>query len=443
MKFLENLLFYLAIAVIICLCYISMFNTYQTDDYGFAARTNDLGFVPHIVEKYFHWGGRFFSFSLNALNPAGNLSLNWIPKVFPVFLWGNLILGFFLNFRRYFKLNKAEAFRKSCIAFLFYTVVLASLYEHYYWISGALVYFLPHIFALYFIYLLGIKNPKFYHQLLKFLLIIVMMGSNEIVAIYLLLFLAFLVFETRTKTSVFQFVTGFIFFCVLFFAPGNFVRLDHQEGDFLMTSIKKIGVFLANNAYVFLKVGLVIPLFLAVFHAEISKINREFTLKTKWIFQGFSFVALAFTGFIMLVSERTIEPIIIYSLLSISVLVMHYLPKIKKLWIFSLLMICIPSITLFPYKLIYFKLHYNINPIFTEALTTDLQNFEKEIFQRHETLRNSKDEKVVLKPIKIIPKVLYFGELGTAENRNYVNQQLEAFYGKKEVVLFKKLIILK
>mgnify|MGYP003443137104 CR=1 FL=1 len=84
----------------------------------------------------------------------------------------------------------------------------------------------------------------------------------------------------------------------------------------------------------------------------------------------------------------------------------------------------------------------NGNEVIAE-IKKKMQNFEKEIFQRHETLRNSKDEKVVLKPIKIIPKVLYFGELGTAENRNYVNQQLEAFYGKKEVVLFKKLIILK
>ena len=168
MKFLDNFLFFLSLAVILSLCYFSCFNTFQTDDYGLAGRTNEIGFLPAAKELYMNWGGRYFSYSLNALNPAGNLSAFWLPKVFPIFLWANLILGFYLNFKRYFHLNFAEALKRSFIAFLFYTVLLANISEHYFWISGAMVYFLPHIFALYFIYLVGIRAPKLHHQLLKF-----------------------------------------------------------------------------------------------------------------------------------------------------------------------------------------------------------------------------------------------------------------------------------
>ncbi|NRS91164.1 hypothetical protein HNQ03_000229 [Chryseobacterium sp. 16F] len=412
-----------------------MFNTYQTDDYGFAASTNELGIWQHCIQKYFNWGGRYFAFSLNAFNPAGNLSLNWLPKAFPMFLWGNLIFGFFLNFQRYFNLNNSQAVKKSFIAFLFYTVVLASLSEHYFWLTGAIVYQLPHIFGLYFLYILGIKKTNLLLEILKYFLIFAMMGSNEIVALFLLLFLIFQFYKNLNKDTFSQFVFGLIFFCFTFFAPGNFVRMGDEETDFWMSNLKKIAVAIANAVYVLLKVGLIIPLFIAVFQAEILKIKQQFSVKDLWKFQMMLMVVLAFTGFIMVASERSLEPILIFALLSTSVLVSQYFNKIKKLWMVSLALIFIPSIMLFPYKSIYFNLNYNLNEIGEELISTDLQKFENEIADRHETLRTSKSKEVGLKPIKTVPKILYFDELGTVNNRNYVNSQLKAFYKKKSVFI--------
>lgn len=216
MKFLENFLFILSLIVIICLCYFTSFNTFQTDDYGFAGKTNNIGIFAHITELYFNWGGRFFSYSLNTLNPAGNLYLNWVPKLFPIFLWASLIVGFYLNLRRYFHLNLVKALKKSSVAFLFYTIILASISEHYFWITGAIVYFLPHVFALFFIYIIGIRNPKLYHQIIKYLLIVLIMGSNEIIALFLLLFLSFELYKNHSKKSIVEFSTGLIFFCIIF-----------------------------------------------------------------------------------------------------------------------------------------------------------------------------------------------------------------------------------
>ena len=437
MKILQNFVVILAIAVIICLCYFSMFNTFQTDDYGFSASTNNKGYATFIVDIYNNWGGRYFSFSLNALNPAGNLSWNWLPKIFPIFLWSNLIFAFFLNFKLYFGLNNGDAIKKSLIAFLFYTVALASLSEHYFWITGSIIYFLPHIFALYFIYIIGIEKPKIHHLLLKFLLIIVIMGSNEIIALFLLLFLAFHLYKNFNKTAVFQFLFGLVFFCFAFFAPGNFVRLNPEETGFFTSFIKKFGVFIANSAYVSLKIGLLVPLFAFVFHQEILKINERLSIKDRWSFQIILGIVLAFTGFIMIASERSLETILIYSLLSTSILLVHYFPKIRKFWMISVIAIFIPSIMLFPYKIIYFNLNFNLNNIGKELLHSNLKDFETEIYLRHETLRNSKKDHLELKPIENIPKILYFGELGTEKDRNYINQQLQDFYHKKSVVLKK------
>ena len=435
MKILENFLTILSIAVIICLCYFSIYNTFQTDDYGFSATTNNDGFLQNIVGLYKNWGGRYFSFSLNALNPAGNLSYNWLPKFFPIFLWSNLILGFFINFKQHFGLNNLDAFKRSLIAFLFYTVVLASLSEHYFWLTGAIIYFLPNLFALYLIYILGIKKPKFHHQLLKYILIIAIMGSNEINALFLLLLLSLQLYKKFNRKYLFQFLFGLMFFCLAFFAPGNFVRLDHEESGFFTNIIKKVGIFGANTGYIFLKIGSLIPLFSAVFYQEILKINKKISLRYRWNFQIILGIVLVFSGFIVLVSERSFETILVYSLLSTSILIVHYFPKIKKFWMISIVVIFIPSVMLFPFKIIYFNLNYNLNNIAKELIYSNLKGFEHEINSRHEVLKNSKEDTIILKPIKNIPKIIFFDELGTAENKDYSNQQLQEFYHKKSVVV--------
>lgn len=222
--------------------------------------------------------------------------------------------------------------------YFFYTVLLASISEHYFWISGAIVYFLPHIFALYFIYFVGIRNPKLHHQILKYLLIVLMMGSNEIVALFLLLFLIFQLYKNYSQNAIAEFSIGLIFFCIIFFAPGNFVRMSPSEDGFALGVLKKIGVAFANGGYISLKIGLIIPLFLAVFQTEILKINRKVALKDRWNYQIILMIVLAFSGVIMLVSERSLETILIYSLLSTSIWIAHYFPKIKNFGWFLLLL---------------------------------------------------------------------------------------------------------
>lgn len=210
--------------------------------------------------------------------------------------------------------------------------------------------------------------------------------------------------------------------------------MSPSEDAFVLRVLKKIGIAFANGGYISLKIGLIMPLFIGIFHAEILKINYKISLKDRWNYQIILVIVLTFSGIIMLASERSLETILIYSLLSTSILIVYYFPKIKKLWMFSLASIFIPSIMLFPYKIIYFNLNYNLYNIAKELYFNNLKDFENEIFERHETLRDSKDDKVVLKRVRNIPKILYFDELGNAKNRNYVNQQLEVFYHKKSIV---------
>ena len=147
MKLFQKIIFGLSIIIFIGLCYISSFNVFQTDDYIYASQTRDLGALENSFTLYKNWGGRYLTYSLNTIIPAGKSEFYWLPKVLPIAYFTLLICGFYNNLRFYFKQKKTEALEKSFILFLFYTICLSSISEHYFWISGANVYFLSFILA--------------------------------------------------------------------------------------------------------------------------------------------------------------------------------------------------------------------------------------------------------------------------------------------------------
>lgn len=127
MKFFQKIIFGISIITFIGLCYISSFNVFQTDDYIYASQTRDLGALENAFTLYKNWGGRYFTYSLNTIIPAGKSEFYWLPKVLPIAYFTLLICGFYNNLRFYFKQKKTEALEKSFILFLFYTVCLSNI----------------------------------------------------------------------------------------------------------------------------------------------------------------------------------------------------------------------------------------------------------------------------------------------------------------------------
>ncbi|WP_449400055.1 hypothetical protein [Chryseobacterium wanjuense] len=125
MKLAKNILVFLSILLYIGLIYIAFFNVYQTDDYIYSYGTKKLGIMGNSLDFYKNWGGRYFGYTINTLNPISNDPENILPKIYPVLLFSTFIGISALNFKKYFKYSSSEALLKGF--FLFFSTPLFSL----------------------------------------------------------------------------------------------------------------------------------------------------------------------------------------------------------------------------------------------------------------------------------------------------------------------------
>lgn len=435
-QFAQNVLSYIALFILGCLVWISQYNVFQTDDFIYASQTRDLGFFHSCLDLYTRWGGRFFSYSLNSLSLAGNEHFWWIPKLFPPFLWLLFLLGLFLNFKSYFKNTTGEAVKNSLIFFLFYTLCLGNIAEHYFWISGATVYFLPVILLLFYFFV-SLKKSVLC-RIVEAILIILILGSNEFVALLLLSVLISRLGKMHSRRNVVLGLIGICFFLVAFLAPGNFSRYDAGGSTLLITLLKKSAVLLYNSGYAALKTGLLLPLFIFIFKNTLSMFAAQLDPR------GWRFLAAATAVCFLLLSYmfllmpgRAGELSVVLLLLTVASGLAKYSIEISRFWWVSILALCLPKIQVINYKVHQVSFNYNIVSIFEDTFVTDLKAYEAEISERADILENSEEENVVLKPIQTLPKVLYFDEMGSLRNENYVNDQMEKFYRKKSVSILK------
>lgn len=434
MKIFKNILFLVSVIVFLCLVYIAQFNVFQTDDYvNAAAAIKSNSKFEHIKGFYLTWGGRYFSYTLNTFIPAGNSNFYWLPKVFPVIYFSTLVLGFWLNLKLYFNQNNRKALINSGILFLFYTVSLASISEHFFWLSCANIYFLPIILAIYFIYFWGKfqRNKKW--KPIIFLLIFFLMGSNEILAIILIQCILFLYLKKRTSENLFLFLFGVVCLSMSIFAPGNFARAKESTETLLEFIYKSSGIFVANSIYIFLKLFLIVPFFAIVFSEILKNISLKVSKFEILLFVAFSLPVLLLSSVMRLALERALDSLILYLLVIFSLALSSYVKQVPKLFLLASLAIFIPKIQLYPQKFIYFNVNYNLYNIGKEIMGNHLYYYEQEINRRHQFIKKSPSKEVKLPKIKNIPSILYFEEMGRKNKPNYINKQLEYFYNKKKV----------
>lgn len=436
MKVVQNIILFLSILLFIGLVYISTFNVYQTDDYIFSYTTQKLGLVENIVDFYRGWGGRYFGYSINMLNPVAYDSREILPKIYPIFLLTSFIGVLVLNFKLFFKDSVTEALRKSFLFFFFYTVLLTSLSEHYFWITGSNIYFLPLILSLLLLFFLGkyqeTQRSVFFY--ISCALVVFLMGSNEVLGFLLLGMLVVNYLYQKSFENKVLLLIGIVFLAVMIFAPGNFKRLHESESTFFIKSIKRIGVFGANTLYISIKTFLIIPLFVLLFEKDLQFLARNLKLRRALTIWCLSFIPLLFLAFILNTIARQFETIIIFFLVTGSIVMVVFYRRIKKLWWLSVVIIFLPATNLFPQKYSNFNFDYNLNAIVQEVFRTDLRNYNREITERISLIQKSTSDSLLLDRIRIVPKVLYFREMASEkEEETYVNDQLQKYFDKKYI----------
>lgn len=436
MKIAKNIVLFLSISLVVGLIYISSFNVYQTDDFIFAHQTQKLGLFKSMTSFYLNWGGRYFGYSFNSFIPVSYDKFGILPKIYPIFLITSLIAVFVLNIQYYFKYSLWKSLLKGFLLFFFCAILLVSLSEHFFWITGANIYFLPTILGGILVYCLGRFNDsarREWHYLSLFL-IIILMGSNEIIALLLIGILLFYYIQKKTRDRFTLLIIGCIFILISFCAPGNFLRLPQNSDSFFLKWTKRIGLLVVNEIYILTKIFIIIPLFVKIFENEISIIYKKVNIKKALILYAISILPLLFLSYILNGIGRPFESIIFYSLLISSLLAFSYKKLLKKIWWISLLMIISPKLIFFPEKYSAFNINYNLNDFFQEIFITDLKGYDMEINKRIEKIKNCKNDTIYLDKIKNKPKILYFDELSTkGEEKKYVNDQLEKYFNKKSL----------
>lgn len=435
MKTVQNILLFLSIILCIGLVYINLFNVYQTDDYIWSYSTRKLGLLGSFKETYMHWGGRYFGYSINMFNPVFYDKSGIFPKIYPVFLIFSFIGVTTLNCKEYFKYSLGESLKKALIFFFFYTILLISIPEHYFWITGSNIYFIPVILAGFLLYFFK-KNEETGRKIwfyLSVLLIIVLMGSNEILALILQGLLMILYDQKRNKQNLIFLGVGSLFLLASFLAPGNFSRMGETE-EGIVKWIKRAGIFGANTMYIVFKTLLVIPLFIKVFEKELHEIREKITFRKAVVIWAVSLLPLLFTGYIANTIARQFESVLFYFFITFSLIFVFKFEEIKKFWWVSVMVIFLPEFKVFPKKYSNFDVDYNLTNIAKEITETDLKGYENQVNNRIKLIEKTPGDSVVVDRIKAVPGVLYFDEMASVnEDETYVNDQLQKYFNKKYI----------
>lgn len=438
MKTVQNITLFLSVLLLIGLVYISFFNVYQTDDYIYSYGTKKLGFLGNVCDFYMHWGGRYFGYTINMLNPVSKDPVNILPKIYPVFLLTSFLSVVILNFRLYFNYTFTEALKKSLLFFFIYTVGLISLPEHYFWITGSNVYFLPVILSGLLLFFYG-KFQQSHKKLWLFLsavIIFILMGANEIIALLLLGALSFICFEKPSKESKILLTIGIIGFLISFLAPGNFNRMVKSDDVFYWMWTKRAAFFTFNFGYIFIKAVFLIPLFTALFFEELTALKSKVKFTKACVICMISLLPLMLLGYLINIVGRQNDNIVIFFLSTFSFILLYKKENLKRFWWISFLVIFLPETDFFSQSYSGFNIDYNMNNFVKEIFVTDLKEYDKEIKDRITIIQNSKEDSLKIDKIKEVPKILYFDELSSAkEEKKYVNDQLEKFFNKKSIVI--------
>ena len=250
-KILAGIIFIYTILPFLILC---IYNVPLGDDFWYASAFKENGILGTQIKYYNEWSGRYMAtFLISTLNP---LSYGYINLAFihPFILISATVLSFKLLIThtiRFFALE-VNTFLVFAIMLFFYLNYLPDVGETFYWMAGAYTYQVPVIFLFFYITLvLKILDSKSaiyitMYSLLSILCMFVIIGSNEVSAVYLTTFniiLLILNFKNSVRKlvpiSIFLIVTLILFY-VSIFADGNFARsvlFEKQSFHFLKASL--------------------------------------------------------------------------------------------------------------------------------------------------------------------------------------------------------------
>lgn len=347
------LILFLLLVLLLPFLYLFAFTHPIADDLGFAYQAKQAPLFDVLVNSYFYsnglYSGNFFMF----LFP---ISLNEL-LYYRLFLLGCFMLFcasifYFIN-TVFPTLNKLD---KIIISLFFVLTVLGStthLSEAFYWQTSVIYYQLSLTFVLfYFVWLIQYFQQSFIfnkivHQILLVLMLILIIGMKESIALIMGFIAASLFYYSQFKTKenkmffTIQLLVAFIFISFLLAAPGNDFRMGvyHDNKNFsrsLIYTILQMGRFSAT--WLFACSGIVFVFIVAELHQKAVPFLKKLDWKIALlVFFGILFLCIfpAYWATGILGQHRTLNLASLFFVLFLLVLAINKGGYLKQLIPFS------------------------------------------------------------------------------------------------------------
>ena len=209
---------------------VAFFNSMAGDDYYFYYLYQSKGFFTVQADLYHNWAGRYTSaFIIGCfvrLDLPGRYP--WLPTLFYfAATWAALCYLCFVVRRSFVEVSRIPVLQAATLLFFLCLYVQADIATGFYWFSSVVVYQTAFILFLIFVARLIRRlaaQPKFsVKDLFLYLLIMLIMGCNEMIAVFLPLFLLSLVVACRSYNRPAPF---FLWLCTaIAIAGGIFILL--------------------------------------------------------------------------------------------------------------------------------------------------------------------------------------------------------------------------
>ncbi len=446
-------IFAFGLLVTILFLVLSFYNHPSADDFNYSMNVRQYGFFGAQQYWYTHWSGRYFATFLLSLNPLVINSVSGYKMM-------SFLLIFLTVFSLYFFIdtvfNKARFLEKTYIvilAFFTFVMLMPSVAEGFYWMSGAYTYQIGNILTL----LLGAliisynRNKSKIVFVLAVITLIALIGTNEtsmFISVLIILFInVFRIIKDKT-IPVFLFVLlGVAAICsmVVYFAPGNDFRSLNQSNShqFLFSfksSVSEAMDMISNWWWI----GFLLIFSSYKLASDMNWEKKETNFERIYLNPFFALLLL----FLIIVAGfftcfwslglypplRTINTIYFYFIIISVYIGVCTAVKLKRSGI------KIPEVPfamwLIPLFIAFYVYKYqnNVSTAYFDLKDGTAAMYNDELLARYSYLRKNDGKICEIEKLKNIPATLFFSDISMIEDK-VMNEAYSKYFGKESIIV--------
>lgn len=427
---------------------VSLYVHPSADDFNYYNRSHEFGFFEAQRAWYVSWSGRYFSTGVLSLQFLLKQPFN-VYRLIPILL----IVGLFYTVYKLVHLILYPFSKKESLTFAFYLWILyvfqmPTVYEGFYWLSGAITYQLANILLLWliFYFIKFMDSGKLTFYVIAIVLLLFLIGSNEIymllVDLFILTVLFYDYFQTRQLNYYLLF---FVLICVIFslvvyLSPGNVIRAStytdqhkivHALTKTISTALSYVAIwipFVALTSFIYIDN---LNKKRIVFVNKIMNVSPYLIVSTLFsvLFIGF------FTSYWSVGKQPPIRAInsiyfifLILVFFLIFVLLTRFNAQNKVFFQFS------KEIKWSLLLLILFQIGQknNIKTIYQELLNGEIASYDKELNQRYSLINNERNDFIIVPQLKYQPRTIFAKDI-TTDFYNWQNSSYSKYFAKEGI----------